>query len=192
MVVLAGGAARRLGFRDKPGLIVGGRSLLESVVLAGAGARRVVVVGPERAGLGGAVFVREEPAGAGPVPALRRGISEAESPWVAVLAGDLPFLRGVHVAALLQAAGSAAAGGNGAVLVDDGGREQWLAGCWRTAVLRTALADYAGDSLRGVLAPLRPALVRLEVGPGEPPPWMDCDTPGDVERALALGDDLVG
>jgi molybdenum cofactor guanylyltransferase len=196
ILILAGGAARRLGGRDKPGLIVGGRSLLESVVHAGRGARRVIVAGPERAGLGGVVsggvvFVREEPPGAGPVPAVRRGLAEVESPWVGVLAADLPFLRDTHVTALL---GAAVGNGTGAVLADDGGRPQWLAGCWRTAALREGLAGYGGDSLRGLLAPLRPELVRV---PGEPPPWLDCDTPGDLERALAVaaasfGDDVVG
>ena len=91
------GGERRLGGRDKPGLVVGGRTLLGAVVAAGAaaGAREVIVVGPERAGLDGVLFVAEEPLGAGPVPALRRGLAEAAPPWLAVLAADLPFLRAV-------------------------------------------------------------------------------------------------
>jgi molybdopterin-guanine dinucleotide biosynthesis protein A len=159
--------------------VVGGRSLIGSVVEAGAGAERVVVVGPARPGLDGVVFVSEEPAGAGPVAAVRRGLAEVTAPWVAVLAADLPFLRAGHVRALLRAAGR----GAGAVLADEVGRAQWLAGCWRTAALRAALAGYAGNSLRGVLGPLEPVLIRLEPAPGEPPPWLDCDTPADVERA---------
>jgi molybdenum cofactor guanylyltransferase len=180
VVVLAGGGARRLSGRDKPGLVIGGRPIIESVVAAGtgAGAGRVIVVGPRRDGLGGAVFVSEEPPGAGPVPALRRGLAEVSAPQVAVLAADLPFLRAGHILALLRAAG------NGAVLADDGGREQWLAGCWQTAVLRAALDGYQGTSLRGVLGPLGPARLEL-VQAGEPPPWLDCDTPEDVKRALS-------
>ncbi|MER7618304.1 NTP transferase domain-containing protein, partial [Nonomuraea wenchangensis] len=42
-VVLAGGEARRLGGRDKPGITVGGRSLVENVVAAASGARRTIV-----------------------------------------------------------------------------------------------------------------------------------------------------
>jgi molybdopterin-guanine dinucleotide biosynthesis protein A len=56
-VVLAGGRAARLGGADKPGLVVGQRTLLGSVVSAvtEAGASRVVVVGPQRpAALGSA------------------------------------------------------------------------------------------------------------------------------------------
>jgi hypothetical protein len=81
------------------------------------------------------------------------------------------------------------------VLTDDGGQEQWLAGAWRTSVLRVALGGYRGQSLRGVLGPLGPVLlgpVLLRQGEpsaggqaaGAPPPWLDCDTPEDVERAL--------
>ena len=47
-VVLAGGAARRLGGTDKPALRVDERTLLEHVVAAVAGAGRIVVVGPRR------------------------------------------------------------------------------------------------------------------------------------------------
>ena len=98
---------------------------------------------------------------------------------MAVLAADLPFLRAAHLRALL----AAAAGRDGAVLADDGGRAQWLAGCWRTGALRRAAAGYQGSSLHGLLAPLRPVSVSLPPGPGEPPPWLDCDTEQDLRRA---------
>ena len=182
--MLAGGRARRLGGQDKPGLTVGSSTLLASVLRAGAsaGAAPLVVVGPPRAGLDGVRLVREEPAGAGPVPALRRGLAEASAPWVALLAADLPFLQAGHLRELRRAAADADAAG--AVLADDGGRPQWLAGCWDTAVLRRALDGYQGDSLHGLLAPLEPVLVQL--APAGPPPWLDCDTPEDLRRARAL------
>lgn len=44
-VVLAGGAAKRLGGADKPGLTVGGLALLDRVLVACRGARTTVVVG---------------------------------------------------------------------------------------------------------------------------------------------------
>jgi molybdopterin-guanine dinucleotide biosynthesis protein A len=184
MIILAGGRGSRLGGQDKPGLVVGDDTLIASVVRAGAsaGARQVIVVGPERPGLDGASFVREEPPGAGPVPALKRGLAEASQPWVAVLAADLPFLRAGHLDTLLRAAG----GQPGAVLVDEAGRPQWLAGCWRTGALRRAAAGYHHDSLRGLLGPLAPALVRLTPTRGDPPPWLDCDTPEDLRLARAL------
>ncbi|WP_283132928.1 molybdenum cofactor guanylyltransferase [Rhizohabitans arisaemae] len=173
-VILAGGRARRLGGVDKPGLTVGGRSLAERVASAVPGARRLIVVGPER-GIPGARHTREDPPGGGPVPALAAGLALVDAPWLALLAGDLPFLSADHVDALRAAAGSA----RGAVLTDDTGREQWLIGVWRTGVLGAAVAAYRGDSLRGLLAPLDP--VRL--APAGRLAWFDCDTPEDVERA---------
>lgn len=192
--MLAGGRASRLGGADKPALVVGERSLLASVVTAaaGAGARRVIVVGPARPGLGlggGLRVVCEEPPGSGPVPALRRGLAEISAPWALVLAADLPFIRAGHLVTLLTAA--AGAGGSrsgraaGAVLADDAGRKQWLAGCWRAAALRAALGAYPGRSLHGLLRPLRPVAVRPEPGRAGPPPWLDCDTEEDVHLARA-------
>jgi molybdopterin-guanine dinucleotide biosynthesis protein A len=186
IIILAGGRGSRLGGQDKPGLLVRNRTLIGSVVAAGtaAGARQVIVVGPERPGLDGVRFVTEEPPGAGPVPALRRGLAEAAAPWVAVLAADLPFLRAVHLGTLLRAAG----GHCGAVLADDAGRPQWLAGCWRAEALGRQAAAYDGASLHGLFGPLAPVLVSLAHAAGGPPPWFDCDTPEDLRRARGWPD----
>ena len=185
-VILAGGAARRLGGADKPGAVVGGRPLIVTVAAAVAAARRLVIVGPARPELPDAIVVREDPPGAGPVPALRAGLAEVTAAWTTLLAADLPFLRPVHIGALLHAA----AGRRGAVLADDAGRDQWLAGVWRSAPLRAALAGYPGASLRGLLAPLDPVRVRPPAG-AEPPPWYDCDTAQDLARARAIGTTAV-
>ncbi|MFC6885497.1 molybdenum cofactor guanylyltransferase [Actinomadura yumaensis] len=183
-VVLAGGRARRFGGGDKPGAEVGGRPLITWVAGAAARAGRLVVVGPPRTGLpDGATFVREDPPGAGPVPALRTGLPLARAPWLALLAADLPFLRPAHLDRLLDEARRA--GAPGAVLVDGDGREQWLAGCWRTGALRAALDGYGGASLRGLLGPLGP--VRVALAGDVRPPWYDCDTP----EALARAEDLA-
>src|SRR4051812_25801730 len=103
-VVLAGGGARRLNGADKPGVVVGGRPLVSWVAAAVADATRLVVVGPPRPELRGAVTVREDPPGAGPIPALRAGLARVRAPWTAVLAADLPFLRSGHVGELRRRA----------------------------------------------------------------------------------------
>ncbi|WP_106403554.1 molybdenum cofactor guanylyltransferase [Actinocorallia populi] len=166
-VILAGGAARRFG-GDKPGAPVGGVPMVVRVASAAAGAARTVVVGPERPGLE-AVFVREDPPGGGPVPALRAGLALVRSPRLVLLAADLPLLTPGIVAALLAHPN--------AVLIDGGGHDQWLTGAWRTDALRAALEGYGGRSLRGVLGPLDP--VRVPAGDD----WTDCDTPEDLARA---------
>ena len=66
-IILAGGRARRLGGRDKPGEIVGGVPLIERVASAVPYAERLIVVGEPRALAGrDAVFTREHPPGGGP------------------------------------------------------------------------------------------------------------------------------
>ena len=178
-VILSGGSARRLGGIAKPELVIAGRTLLETAIVAGreAGAARVVVVGPRRGSAD--LAVREDPPGSGPVPAVRRGLAEVSAGRVLLLAADLPFIRAGHLTALLAAAGER---GTGAVLTDDDDRPQWLVSCWRAAALRAALETYHGGSLHGVLGPLDPASVR----PADAA-WLDCDTPADVARARARG-----
>lgn len=191
-IVLAGGQARRLGGADKPGISVGGRTLVSLVVdaAAQAGAGRIVIVGPSRPGLkapGATIeFTLEHPPGGGPVPALRAGLRLVTESWLLLLAADAPFLRARHLRALLLAARPSGR----AVLADDLGRPQWLCGCWRTADLRRAMTGYPGGSLRGALVPMRPVLVEIAVPPTEPPPWLDLDTPHDVATAQAWSDTL--
>ncbi|MFL1381784.1 MULTISPECIES: molybdenum cofactor guanylyltransferase [unclassified Nocardiopsis] len=170
-VILAGGAGTRMGGIDKPGLAVGGRTLLERVaaaVRAHTPGGRVIVVGPDRE-TPEALYVREDPPGSGPVPALRAGLAHVIADRFALLAADLPHLTGEHLA-LLQP---------NAVFVDAEGREQWLTGVWNTADVRAALAAYTGRSLYGLLGPLTPRLVPAP----DPDAVADCDTPEDLERA---------
>ena len=187
-LVLAGGRATRLGGADKPGITISGRSLLVTVTsaAAGAGASRVIVVGPTRPDLppGSVEFTSEQPPGAGPVPAVRAGLVRVDEPWLLLLAADLPFLRSLHLRTLLAAAERARAAG--ALLLDGQGRPQWLVSCWRTARVRSALEAYDGASLGGLLGPLRPAEVTVSQEPGQGPPWLDCDTSDDLAAAMAL------
>ncbi len=181
-LVCAGGAARRLGGRDKPALIVGAATLLDRVLAATAGARQRVVVGPVRdlaVAPGAPVrWRREEPPGGGPVAAIAAGLGEVTTPLVAVLAADLPFLTDRELGLLLR--GVERLGTDVAVLVDPGGRRQYLAAVWRTDRLRAALpADPAGRPVRSLFA----GRAVREVSAAEMA-CLDCDEPGDVELAL--------
>ena len=183
-VVLAGGKAARLGGQAKPQLLVGGRPMLATVLAAVADAERRVVVGPPQPVPPGVVLVREQPPGGGPVAALRAGLAEVATDVVVLLAGDLPFLTAELIAQLRSRLT-----GDGILVVDDTGRDQLLLGVWRTAALRAAVTDTARPtSLRKVFAPLAVRRLRPTVPPGTPPPWMDCDTPGDLARARQLAD----
>jgi molybdopterin-guanine dinucleotide biosynthesis protein A len=181
-VVLAGGKAARLGGQAKPQLQVGGRTMLDTVLAAVADATHRIVVGPPQPVPADVRQVRERPPGGGPVTALRAGLAEVPTDVVALLAGDLPFLTGTLVADL-----RVRLTGDGVLVVDDGGRDQYLLGVWRTDALRAAVAGAGGPtSLRRVLAPLTVHRYHPVVEAGTPPPWTDCDTPADLARARAL------
>ncbi|MGW0967590.1 NTP transferase domain-containing protein [Streptomyces sp. NPDC002516] len=101
-VVLAGGAARRLGGEDKPGVRVGGRTLLDRVLAACADATRTVVVAGPRPTARPVEWAREDPPGGGPLAALDAGLRLTEAPHVLVLSADLPFLEEKTVRRLLD------------------------------------------------------------------------------------------
>ena len=170
-VVLAGGAARRLGGQDKPALRVGDRSMLDAVLAATAGAERTVVVGPQRPTERAVVWTREEPVGGGPVPALEAGLAHVTAGTVVLLAADLPFVTEEFVAWLVARAP--------AVLVVDG-QEQWLCSAWPAADLRRPASS---PRLGALLDSVPHTRVTWD---GDGTPWLDCDTGDDLERARAL------
>uniref|UniRef100_UPI00117DF83F molybdenum cofactor guanylyltransferase n=1 Tax=Streptomyces murinus TaxID=33900 RepID=UPI00117DF83F len=136
-VVLAGGAARRLGGADKPGVRIGGRALLDRVLTACAAARTTVVVAAPRSTARPVRWAREEPSGAGPVAALAAGLRHTTAAHAVVLSADLPFLRADTLRRLLTALGES--GADGALLTDAEGRDQPLVAAYRTAALRREL-----------------------------------------------------
>ncbi|MFE6227036.1 DUF6457 domain-containing protein [Streptomyces sp. NPDC057854] len=168
-VVLAGGAARRLGGADKPGVRVGGRALLDRVLAACAGARRTVVVGDPRPTVRPVRWTREQRIGTGPVAALDAGARAlAEEPVeVPALATEAPEARppatepsagapatapevllvlsadlpflGEATVGRLLAALDGAPDAGAALLTDAGGREQPLVAVYRAGALRRAL-----------------------------------------------------
>jgi molybdopterin-guanine dinucleotide biosynthesis protein A len=186
VVVLAGGRARRLGGVAKPALDVGGRPLLARVLAAVPDAEPAIVAGPRLAGLDREpVWTREDPPGAGPVAGLRAAVPllPAGTRAVAVLAADLPFLDRATVGRLRAAV---AGGADAAILVDDTGRDQYLAAVWAAPALRTALSTVEGDRVSAVYAAVA-RVDRLD-SPGYRPgaePWRDIDDPAGLDHARA-------
>jgi molybdopterin-guanine dinucleotide biosynthesis protein A len=182
-VILAGGAARRLGGADKPALDVGGSSLLARAVEAVACAARIVIAGPRRevdtAAAGRLSWCREDPPGGGPVAALAAAVPHTAAGTLVVLAADLPSIGGA-VVPLLDAVPT----GGVALLTDADGRANFLAAAWQRAALVAALArvEEAGGvqdaSMRALLRGVPSVLVPDADGWGA-----DCDTWADVEAA---------
>jgi len=205
-IVLAGGAARRLGGVDKPMLDVDGTPLLTRVLAAVAAARVRVVVGPrrslERHGVGpgdtGVVWCQEQPPGGGPVAGLAAGLPHTTAPIVVVLAADLPWIAPAVqplLAALPEPAlpgpdphesNSHEPGLPDVALLRAGERRNYLAAAWRRATLVDALAKVAaaGTAMRALVAAAQDAGARVADVPDQG--WGDdCDTWADLAQARA-------
>ncbi|MEV6997320.1 NTP transferase domain-containing protein [Streptomyces sp. NPDC093982] len=183
-VVLAGGAARRLGGVDKPGVRVGGRPLLDRVLAACADAHTTVVVADPRPTARPVTWAREDPPGGGPVAALDAGLRHTGAEQVVVLSADLPFLDEGTVRRLLAALRTGDA--DGALLTDADGRDQPLVAAYRAPALRRELAVLAQgpDGLAGLpLRRLTGALGLTRVP--DPVASFDCDTWDDIATARA-------
>ncbi|MFG3496142.1 NTP transferase domain-containing protein [Streptomyces sp. NPDC047928] len=185
VVVLAGGAAKRLGGADKPGVSVGGRALLDRVLAACRAAGRAVVVGGRRPTVRPVVWAREEPPGGGPLAGLAAGLRHVEADTVLVLSGDLPFLEDATVRRL--AATLAGGSAEGVLSVDADGHDQPLVAAYRTEPLRREVALLATEygSLSGL--PLKLLTQELDLArlPTAPLSSFDCDTWEDIAMARA-------
>ncbi|MFI6702371.1 NTP transferase domain-containing protein [Streptomyces sp. NPDC050509] len=186
-IVLAGGAARRLGGVDKPGVLVGGRALLDRVLAASDGAADTVVVGGRRPTARPVRWAREEPPGGGPLAALDAGVRSVrtDTETVLVLSADLPFLSRPTVRRLIGTL--VGSGVEAALLTDADGRDQPLVAAYRAeplrreiALLRTEYGSLAGLPLRLLVRELE--LARVDA---EPLASFDCDTWEDISTARA-------
>ena len=185
-VILAGGRATRLGGTPKPGIVVGGASLLDHALAATAEAESTAVVGPRdavaqpRCSL---VVTREDPPFGGPVAGLDAGLRALDRPgappWVLLLAVDVPAAATAVPA--LCAALSDEPDADGAHLVR-ADRAQWLVGIYRRAALGAALraVDPHGAAVRRLVASMRLITVPDETGTSD-----DVDTWEDVNRLTA-------
>ncbi|WP_040797884.1 molybdenum cofactor guanylyltransferase, partial [Nocardia higoensis] len=187
-IVLAGGRASRMGGVDKPGLVIGGRSMLDAALAAVAGCARTVVVGPPRPNLAPQIRqVREAPAGSGPVAAIEAGLAElggSGAALVAVLAADMPFLTAEAIDELCERA--TRSGADAVFAADSDGRPQYLVGVWRRSALRAALdgLDSVVNQPMKAIVPARTEIV--ELSGAVQASLADCDTPEELRRARAL------
>lgn len=192
-IVLAGGAGRRLGGADKPGVEIAGRSLLDRALEATSRAGRTTVVGPRRDTARPVGWAREEPPGAGPLAAVAAGLPTLSAPVIVVLACDMPLVDRRTVASLTAELGGdgpdagADDGPDAAVLVDAEERRQPLAAAYRRTALSEVLAA-AGDPRDRPARRLLEGLTVREVP--APEVGADCDTWEDVERIRRRAESL--
>ena len=176
-IVLAGGAAKRLGGADKALVVIGSDTLLDRALDAVRAAARIIVVGPRRPAGAAAVFTQEQPPGSGPAAAIAHAVRLVTSDVAVVVAVDVPFARAA-IPRLL----AALPGHDAAMVVDAAGRRQPLIAAYRRDVLQ-ARADeqpWANRAVRALVEPFTVADV-----PARADEALDCDTVDDVERARA-------
>ncbi|WP_170070215.1 molybdenum cofactor guanylyltransferase [Knoellia remsis] len=176
VVVLAGGTARRFGSDKLAALLPDGRSVLEHCLAGMPSAWPLVVVGPERpvpSEVADRVrFVRETPAGGGPLAGIAAGVAVADGDVVCVAPGDTP--RAGEVLPLLVGALDADPTVDAAVLSDAAGQPNPVLAAYRTRALRAALPDVpTGAAARELLT-----LTHVEVR--APFPVHDVTTPADL------------
>lgn len=203
-LVLAGGSASRLGGVSKPDLELGGRRLVDGVLVAVSDAREIVVVGDVEVP-DGVHRTLEDPPRGGPVAGVAAGLETLTptgpvAPWTVVVACDLadplPAL-GRLLAAWSYAQRTEEVSTeehDGWCLVDSADEPQWLVGIHRTTSLRRALHALEtprDQSMRSLLADS--TLVTVEASDED---LADIDTWTDhaewVTRLASREDEEVG
>ena len=172
-MVLAGGTSRRFG-SDKLAAPLGGTTVL-GVLLGSLPAQwPVVVVGPEREVVREVRWVREDPPGGGPLAAVAAALAVVRSPWVVVVAGDMPY-AGSAVAALVSTLRNAPPEVEAVVGVDAAGVSNPLLAAYRTAAVLGALPP----SVEGRPARLLLDLAHVELS-FDDSVLRDIDAPADL------------
>lgn len=189
-VVLTGGQSRRFGSGDKTAALVAGRTLLQRVVDSVIEAEAVVVVGPtvEVHTPRALMWTREHPPGSGPLAGVAAAVPLVGTDAMVLLAGDMPFGRGLPGVLLDVLASRPAA--DGVVPIDAAGHAQPLAAAYRTAALREVLErlqPVAGRPMRHLLDELDIVSVGHEALP--PRVLVDVDTRAELAAARAMNPD---
>lgn len=173
-IVLAGGAARRLGGADKAMLDVAGTPMLTRVVDAVSAAQRRVVVGPLRPIERDVTWCQETPPGGGPVAALAAALPLTRADVLVVLAADLPWIAPAVRPLLIAMHGPV-----DVAMLAAASRVNYLAAAWRRRAMTEALAR-VGDP---VAVSMRALVAGTTVAEVADPGWGDdCDTWTDLAR----------
>jgi molybdenum cofactor guanylyltransferase len=102
-LILAGGKATRMGGVDKRELVIAGRTIFERQVEALAPCVAEILVSSPRP-IAGYRSVRDPVAGAGPLAGIAAGLAAAATPWLFVIAGDMPYVHRAFVELVLSRA----------------------------------------------------------------------------------------
>ncbi len=184
-LVLAGGAARRMGGGDKPLLDVGGRRMLEAV-LAALDVPDVAISAngdPARfAEFGRPVLADGAFAGQGPLAGVLAGLDWAAglgADALLTVPGDTPFIPAGLAAALAPAPACAASGG----------RPHHLVALWPVACRDTLRQRLAAPGPRDVAGFARQiGMRRVDFPIAKWDPFLNVNTPEDLAAARSIAE----
>lgn len=100
-MILAGGKATRFGGIAKHELVIAGSTILQHQVAVLAPRVAEIIVSSPR-DIAGYRCVRDA-AGEGPLAGIAAGLAACASPWLLVLAGDMPFITAQLIDSLIAA-----------------------------------------------------------------------------------------
>jgi molybdopterin-guanine dinucleotide biosynthesis protein A len=172
-VILTGGTNKRFG-SNKFEAEINGKTLLEILT---SELDELIIVGPKTSV--DAIYVREEPAGGGPVAAIGAAMRVVDTELVAIFATDMPFAPRILenlMSSLIEDA---------ALPIDNEGFLQPLAALYKSDKLRSALSELGNlenRSLKELVAKLNINQVPL----AEPELLFDIDTQEDLLKAIDL------
>jgi molybdopterin-guanine dinucleotide biosynthesis protein A len=98
-LILAGGKATRMGGVDKRELVVEGRSIFERQ-LAALGSLDIMVSSARD--IPGVRTVRDAVENGGPLAGIAAGLAAAQTEWLLVLAGDMPYITAAVIERLVS------------------------------------------------------------------------------------------
>ena len=180
-LVLAGGKSTRFG-ADKARHALDGRAMLERVVEAVAPVAEAVLIGVGQAGVDYGVpaarQVVDRVGDAGPLAGLHAGLAEAETPWLLVVACDMPFITPEVLQALLTARGPEV---EAVVAQTPDGRSHPLCACYHQNTLSTVEAHLAAGALAMHALLDRLKNVRFVDLPARP--LRNVNRPSDLDRS---------
>lgn len=177
-LILAGGASRRFG-TDKARVAVEGRTMIARVFEAVSAVTGEVLVsvreGDEDYGLPARV-VKDAVPGAGPLAGLEAGLRACRTPWLLVVACDMPFLTAEALDAVTR---PRAHGLDAVVARTPDGRTQPLCACYSAAILPVVEAQLRSErrSMHGLLE----RLGAVRVAPLPEAPLRNVNRPGDLK-----------
>ena len=181
VIVLAGGAGRRLGGADKSTLLIDGMTTMQRLLIALPEGVPVIVAGPAQPTSRLVTFRPESPAGGGPVAGIAAALTAVKTPNVIIVATDMPWC-GPIIADLMER--FARPGADALIPVTADGRRQLLCCAWRTAALQRALdeiGDPHGRSVRDLVS--LASLGEWLLDESQSAFLGDIDTPDDLTRA---------